>query len=660
MGKITFCLFTVLLWTTMLSAQQPETWDVYADTWVATDDLGRQMPTVTEVGPLKEDQKRVVGIFYITWHDDGKAKWKAPYDGNVDKILSEHPEARLDGKHPAWKYPSYHWAEPEMGYFLSRDAWVARKDMAMLTDAGVDVLIMDVTNAVRYWDEWKVVFSVMDEMRREGNQVPKFCFWSYNGPSIQVVQELYEKIYVPEKYKELWFYWDGKPLMLYNSMPNFDANRGDIKHPHLHYDAAATTDTSHPHYGDPKYTTPYYEDYTPEVKEFFTLRSMWWGYYKWGGKRYVGTEDNWSFGYDLSEPNVKEMDPSDLVATHNGKKEQAAVTPAQHASSAVGKCWTREKGTPELDKYDLPVPMEVPGFGVVDNPEAYGIYFQNRWDEALAENPEFIYINDWNEWTAGKYHPKGGFPFLGRQSDFFFVDQYNAEFNRGIQPMKGGYTDNYYMQMVQNIRRYKGVRPIPEAKGFSSIAVDGRFDDWQGVQPEYRDTINDVVHRDYPGYGGNHYTNTTGRNDIVLAKVASDKENLYFYVQTQKPLTPHTDPDWMRLLIDLDGKAETGWCGYELLVDDAPANETATTIQKWEGEQWGEAQAVKYRYSGQEMEIQVPRSMLNLNEGEAFQLDFHWADNTGPLENAISLCVDGDSAPNRRFNYRCIWKPGAK
>ena len=40
---------------------------------------------------------------------------------------------------------------------------------------------------------------------------------------------------------------------------------------------------------------------------------------------------------------------------------------------------------------------------------------------------------------------------MRRESPFFFVDQYNPEFNRCVQPMRGGYTDNYYMQMAQNI-----------------------------------------------------------------------------------------------------------------------------------------------------------------------------------------------------------------
>ena len=44
---------------------------------------------------------------------------------------------------------------------------------------------------------------------------------------------------------------------------------------------------------------------------------------------------------------------------------------------------------------------------------------------------------------------------MRRKSNYYFVDQYDAEFNRSIEPMKGGYTDNYYMQMAENLRRYK-------------------------------------------------------------------------------------------------------------------------------------------------------------------------------------------------------------
>ena len=636
--------------------------DLLSDTWVGTDALGRTMPLYTEVGPVKKDHRRVVGIFYITWHSDPLATLKSPYLADVSKVLAGDPSARLDAKNPHWTEGSYHWGEPESGYFLSKDEYVIRKDMSMLADAGVDVLIMDVTNAVRYWDEWNVVFSLMQKMKAEGNRVPKFCFWAFNGPVITVVQDLYDKIYKEDKYKDLWFYWDGKPLLLYNGNPGSDAKGGGVQNPNPHYDAAAKTDVSNPHYGDPDYTEPNYKDYTKEVKRTFTLRTMWWGYYQWAGKRFVGTEDNWSFGYDLGDKRVQALKPDEMVSKHGGVPEEAAVTPAQHPSSLVGKSWSRELGEPMLNDQDMPYPTYVPWLNkTVEYPEGYGIYFQQRWDEALQADPQFLSINDWNEWTAGKYQPEGGKTrkFMRRDSPYFFVDQYNPEFNRTIQPMKGGYTDNYYMQMAQNIRRYKGVRPAPEATGYSSIKLGSNFSDWNPVQPEYLDTIGDTVHRDYKGYGGNHYTDDSGRNDTVASKVAVDARNVYFYVETHEPLTSHTGNNWMLLLIDSDHNSETGWFGYNYLINKSVINDKTTTLMSYSpttpDSPWVKVARLSYHYQGKRMVIAVPRKLLKLT-GNAFTFDFKWADNPKDLKDPISLCTSGDAAPNRRFNYRYTWR----
>ncbi len=647
-----------LLFPAPARADEPNYRDIYPDTWVATDALGRTMPGHDEVGPPKTDQRRVTGIFYITWHSDGLHTLKSPYTADVTKILEADPAARLDAKHPLWTEGSYHWGEPEMGYFLSKDEYVIRKDMSMLADAGVDVLVMDVTNAVRYWDEWDVLFPTMQKMKAEGNKVPQFCFWSFNGPSITVVQDLYEKVYKAEKYKDLWFYWDGKPLLLYNATPSVDANGKDIKHPNPNYDPAAKTDPNHPHYGDPEYAEEFYQDYTRAVKEFFTLRNMWWGYYKWAGERFIGMENNWSFGYDLGDKRVRDMDPGDLLSRHNGVKEEAAVTPAQHPSSLTGKSWTRAHGQPELNEYDLPVPTHVPWLGkTVENPEGYGIYFQERWDEALAANPQFLYINDWNEWTAGKYQPGEGqtVDFMRRKNPFFFVDQYNSEFNRCIHPMKGGYTDNYYMQMAQNLRRYRGARPIPELSGLKEIAVDGEFDDWKDVAVEYRDTAGDIFHRNAKGYAGLVYTNDSGRNDLVTGKVAVNADTVSFYAETAGDLTPHTDGNWMLLLIDADRNHDTGWHGYDFLVNSQVVDEKTSTVMRYADGAWTEAARVPLRYAGKALELAIPRELLGL-AGDAVSFDFKWADNPADLESPISFCLNGDTAPNRRFNYRCIWK----
>lgn len=642
--------------------------DIRSDTWVGVDGLGRLMPTSAEVGTPKGDKKRTVGMFYITWHGDGLHNLPQPYAFDVSKALNEAPNVRLDANHPAWHNGgSYHWGEPELGYFLSKDEYVIRKDLSMLSDAGVDVLILDVTNAVLYWEEWEVLFNTMRKVKAEGNPIPKMCFWSFNGNAITVVQELYEKIYKQNRFRDLWFYWDGKPLLLYNARPTLDANGGGVANKNPNFDPNALTDVTNPHYLDPDYCNEYYTDYTQEVKNFFTLRNMWWGYYEWGGKRYVGTEDNWSFGYELNDPRVAQMHPDSLVSTHRGEREEAAVTPAQHPISITGKSWRRETLQPKLNDKDMPCPTFVPWLGKeVKDPTAYGIYFQDRWDEALKSDPSFLYLNDWNEWTAGKYtsgkSPAGTVPgpttFLGRENPFYFVDQYNAEFNRTISPMKGGYTDNYYMQMIQNIRRYKGVRAIKPCIGFRPFHTNGEFDKWIAIDTLYFDTKGDIAHRDYPGYGGLHYTNHSGRNDIIYSKVAVDKESIHFYVETSDALTPSSDPNWMLLLIDADNDPQTGWHGYDFLVNKQVINQERTTLMHYNNRKktWKKVAEIPYRYAQNQMELSLPRKMLKLDQQDHFVFDFKWSDNPNDLDDIISLCTHGDTAPNRRFNYRCIWR----
>ena len=623
-----FVIVTVIMRTKLLLilliipfAVGAQVTDILPDTWVATDALGRTMPTADE-SPLRTDKKRTVGIFYITWHDEGKHGLKAPYGGDVTRTLQEAPEARLDAYHPAWKEWSLHWGEPEAGYFLSQDRWLIRRDLSMLADAGVDVLILDVTNAVLYWDEWKVLFEEMQKMRDLGNRVPQFCFWAFNGTVVSVVTQLYERIYKEEVAKDFWFMWNGKPLLLYNAEPDHDANGGG-------YDAGK---------------------YPQEVLDFFTLRNMWWGYYEWGGHRYVGTEDNWSFGYEMNDGRVAAMKPSDLAARHQGRLEQMAVTPAQHPISITGKSWRRETKEPQLNQYDLPDSAYVPWLErTVSHPEGYGIYFQDRWDEAIAVDPDFIYVNDWNEWTAGKYRSglapgsetsSGPTDFLGRKNPFYFVDQYNAEFNRTVQPMRGGYTDNYYMQMVQNIRRYKGVRPQSVTRGYKEKAT-------------YFDTRGDIIQRDHNGYGGLHYTDTTGRNDIIKTTVSVTRKDIIFIVETDAALTPSTDKNWMMLYIDADCDAATGWEGFDYLVCDGKLLRLTSTPLPQITEM--DTRIAVSTTGKNELVVNIPRKALIANK-KMFTMDFKWADNPTDPMDIISVSTTGDTAPNRRFRYRFAWK----
>jgi hypothetical protein len=73
------------------------------------------------------------------------------------------------------------------------------------------------------------------------------------------------------------------------------------------------------------------------------------------------------------------------------------------------------------------------------------------------------------------------------------------------------------------------------------------------------------------------------------------------------------------------------------------------------GNPWVEVADLKYRYTGTELELSIPRKLIGLM-GDRFTFDFKWSDNTAELNDPISFCTDGDTAPNRRFNYRCMWK----
>ena len=114
----------------------------------------------------------------------------------------------------------------------------------------------------------------------------------------------------------------------------------------------------------------------------------------------------------------------------------------------------------------------------------------------------------------------------------------------------------------------------------------------------------------------------------------------------------------MLLLIDADQDHATGWHGYDYLVNkNAPAIDS-TTLMRYapdsDGGKWVEAAQLEYAYAGKSLELAVPRHFLG-RSADQFTFDFHWCDNPADLKTPISLCTDGDSAPNRRFNYRCVW-----
>ena len=558
--------------------------DLFADTWVATDALGRTQPDADETGPPRKD--KWVGIFYWTWH----TQRGGPND-NTKIITAAGDSTTIDW--PQNGAP-HHWGEPELGYYLMTDPFVIRKHASMLVDAGIDAILFDTTNPPWTWkDEYEALCREYAAMRKEGNRTPYVAFLTPFGDPTAVVDRLWADLYKPGLWKDLWFMWDGKPLL--------PANKAFLK--------------------------------DEEMLGFFTFRRPMPDY--WLGP---DGPDQWSwlevYPQHVFRNSAGEAEQMSVGVAQNALPNTPGPAPMAHKAGAMGRSW--HDGAKDTRP------------GAVN----LGLNFDEQWTRVLEVNPEFIFVTGWNEWIAGRYTEWSKYKdtdcyYLGG----LFVDQYTQEYSRDCEPMRGGHTDNYYYQLASWVRRYKGVRPRPQATGPSEIVIDGAFDDWASVTPEFRDTIGDVIHREHPGYGELVHTNDTGRNDFVIAKAAYDTEHLYFFAQTHKPITPHTDSHWMLLLLDADQDAATGWLGYDYVINLEVTNDTETTIKARREDAWENVGTARYTVSGNGLEIAVPRALVGeADDTPAF--DFHWADNIQGFDDVSELGVNGDSAPNRRWDYR--------
>jgi hypothetical protein len=554
-----------------------ESRDTMPDTWAATDALGRTLPMSSEVGGPKPN--RTVGIFYFNWH----AAFGNTQVNDIAKILKANPAA------PPWgpvQAPHY-WSEPRFGYYRPDDPWVIRKHVQMLSDAGVDMLVLDATNGLTYDAEREALCVVLEQMQAEGHRVPQIAMFAYAQHNA-VVTHLWETFYKPGKHRELWFQWKGKPLLL----------------------------------------TPT-EGLSEEVKAFFTLRTSW----AWtGGQPWFGDgKDKWPWlDFAPQTPGWHES-PT--------KAECVPVGVSQHVTSNIGRSFHGSR---------QPAPAECrPG---------EGLYFAEQWQHALPHDPEFLFITGWNEWVAQRFLSDGTQPFQGRvlpAGETFFVDLYDQEFNRDIEPMRGGYGDATYWQMAANIRRYKGARPVPAASPVKTLAIPGDFKQWANVKPAYLDDLHDTTHRDHDGVAGaGRYANPTGRNDLDTAHVTHDATHLFFHITTREPLTPATDADWMVLLLDLDQNAKTGRLSHDFRLNQTRPSPDQASLERWNGQAWEAAGTATLQVGSNELHLTIERNALGIDPDKPLRFDFKWTDNVPAEAEGIDLLDHGDTAPNTRFNYR--------
>ena len=708
------CPPDVLSAQTAVLTPTPPPWDTMSDTWAATDALGRALPNFAQAGPPRQD--RSVGIFYFLWH--GPHVNGGPY--NVSEILRRDPDAMHKPTSPPWgpMGAMHHWGESQFGYYLADDPYVLRRHAQMLSDAGVDFIVFDVTNQATYKHYYMALLKVFAEVRASGGRTPQVVFLTPFWDPRRVVAELYADLYKPGLYPDLWFRWEGKPLILADPQQIGEVEGTTARNIAVPLQSGHTLGQSFTVNKAfdvvaaqcPTYATTnsglalalYREGPSGELLALQTLSNLadnawaslrlpspsapgtyyleisspsgtpgWWSHAEktWSGGRAfadrVATNGSRAVRIEIASPDRAQMRdfftfrkpqpdyfvgptrpdmwswlevfPQHVFRNSQGEKEQMSVGVAQNAvdgrlgslseAHAHGRNWHNGANDPRP--------------GAVNE----GLNFREQFEHALKEDPRVIFITGWNEWIASRFDE-----FAGIREPVMFVDQFNQERSRDIEPMKGGHGDNYYYQMVSFIRRYKGVRPPAPVSGPATVKIDGDFSDWANVLPEYRDDIGDAAQRDHPGWNKvAQYVNHSGRNDFVATKVARDAKYLYFYVRTKDPITPAAGTNWMWLLLNTGATSGTNWHGYNFMVNRTAAGVLERSTGGWN---WRRAGSVRYQIKGCEMELALRRADLGLAHAfKPLRLEFKWADNMQRPGEIEDFALDGDAAPNGRFNY---------
>ena len=563
--------------------------DAMPDTYAATDALGRTLPMNEQTGDMRED--RFVGIFYWTWHV-GQAKWTQQAI-NVNKVVNDHPDAEHDLDFPLWgpMFAPHHWNEPLFGFYDTDDRWVLRKHAEMLASAGVDVVIFDNTNGTFTWkDSYEVLFEVFAQARADGVKTPKISFILPFGASDNTniqLRELYNDIYKDGRYQDLWFYWKGKPLLM--AYPD-------------KLDLSDKTDKA--------------------IRTFFTFRPA--------NPVYNAQPKKGEWGW-LS------VYPQAVYKNIFGKPEQTTVGVAQN--------WSAERGLTAMnDDNVFGRTYTSKGYDTRENAKLYGANFAEQFEYALKVDPEFIFVTGFNEWVAGRFDTWQGVTNA-------FPDEFNDTYSRDIEPSKGDLSDNYYYQLVDFVRRYKGTRAVAPDAVLTTVDIATEANAWQTVPKTYYSYPGNTFNRDDVGYGNIRYTDTSGRNDITLSKVTSDTDYVYFMVQCADNITPFTDENWMRLLLDTS-EVMDNWNGYEFIINRLSPTSNKAALEKSQGGwAWEKVADVDYSLQSNTLQLKVPKSALGI-AGNTFNFNFKWSDNTLATGDIMDFYLYGDTAPFGRFMYQ--------
>ena len=367
------------------------------------------------------------------------------------------------------------------------------------------------------------------------------------------------------------------------------------------------------------------EECSPECREFFNIKMSQWP-----------NEPDKLGGW----PWMDFTHPQRVFANLDGVDEVINVSVAQHSgnirfgdSALYGETSNCGRGYHN---------------GVNDpDPDAWkkGYNFAEQFDRAIETDPPIVLITGWNEWIAGDWGSHTG------ERPIMFVDCANYEYSRDLEMMRGGYFDNYFMQLVSYVRKYKGTEATPIYPAVST--VDMPLDRSLEASPALYDGFEDGgFARHAEGQGGVIYTNYSQRNVLDKIGVMHDGDSITFTVRTKDRLTdPLGAGSWMKVYLNTEGSV-----GYQYVLNHAPRRKGITTLAKVTGigdDLTAEDLAdlpITYEAEGNILRIKVPRKAVGL-EKDGFTLWFKVADSREAYTKIEDFYDKGDVAPLGRLNF---------
>jgi len=538
-----------------------------------------------------------VAIFYFIWlGSHGYDKFEdydsvqepkptdvnSPYDNSL--LIQANPSNPAYGPVSAF----HHWGKPYFDYYVSNDRWVIRKHAQMLSDAGVDVIFIDITNSHTYKATVELLCEEYLALRALGCKTPQIAFVIWSSP-LYTLSKLYNEVYKPGKYDELIFRWRGKPLAL---------------------------------------CPP--DEISQELKDYFTLRSTWYdtGEWRWGAR--------------YPQP-VSSEEMSVTVATH------PITTPYLLCQGRSNTGFSQPVA--QLPKYLPGDPSELGTYFKVQAERALQydpeLVFITGWNEWCA-GPFKSYPGDTYGVTvfAGNPFKTGDLFFVDQYSwefsrdiepaDGYFADNYYyymVDFIRKYKGVQKPAADNASLQMTIDgafndwqtaSARYSDDKGDVAFRAHFGYGRIGNLTNTTGR--------NDIVETRVAADDNNVYFYVKTASDLTAY---SDPRWMRLFIN----VAGSSNAQWEGF-------------GFVVNHEVKSATQTTLKKAGASWADWQTVCDVNYRAAKNEMELAIPRSALGISASAAFDLDFKWVDNAIANGDIKECMRDGDSAPNARFRFR--------